>query len=172
MINRRRRKPEIANVTGTCPLLHCAPQAEVGKPGCVGAQPGFSETAGQGGLGVHPSTMSRNRTPVNRFGPTMKAPKMTTRHEVTCIIPHAQHEGRIHSIGGPDGGGWTMLEDSAISGLLNGAFTLYTATGGIVAEVKVHERDGRRFLQTVADGVPTNNLSRLPRCPATYKQVN
>lgn len=96
---------------------------------------------------------------------------MTTRHRVTCIIPHQLHEHRIHAVGGYDDGGWRMLEANAIQGLLSGAFTLYTDDGGHVAEVKVMERDGTQFLQTVADGVPVNNLRQQSHCPATYKQV-
>lgn len=95
---------------------------------------------------------------------------MATRHEVTCIIPDGpDHDRRIDSIGGPDGGGWTMKEDDAIRGLRNGAFTLWTRGGGKVAEVVPRERNGRWFLQTLADNVLSNNLLLLPRCPAAYK---
>lgn len=98
---------------------------------------------------------------------------MATRHEVTCIIPDGpDHDRRIDSIGGPDGGGWVMPEDAAIKGLLNGAFTLWTRGGGQVAEVVARQRsNGRWYLQTLADGVLSNNLLYLPRCPATYKQT-
>jgi hypothetical protein len=97
---------------------------------------------------------------------------MATRHQVTCIVPDGpDHDRRIDSIGGPDGGGWTMLEDVAIRGLLQGNFTLWTAGGGIVAEVVARERNGRWFLQTLADGVLANNLLHLPRCPAAYQRV-
>jgi hypothetical protein len=91
---------------------------------------------------------------------------MTTRHEVTCIVPHLTIEGRIHAIGGPDGGGWTMLEDPVIAGLRNGTFTLWTKGGGKIAEVVARERSGRWFLQTLADGVLANNLLHLQHCPA------
>ena len=96
---------------------------------------------------------------------------MTTRHQVTCIIPHQTDERRIHAVGGPDDGGWMMLEADAIRGLLSSAFTLFTFEAGSYAEVQVMENGHLQWLQTVADGVPTNNLSRLPRCPITYRQV-
>ena len=97
---------------------------------------------------------------------------MATRHEVSCIIPHTNMDGRIHAIGGPDGGGWTMLEDPAIQGLRSGAFTLWTAGGGKIAEVVPRqESNGRWYLKTLADGVLSNNLLHLPHCPETYKQV-
>jgi Protein of unknown function (DUF3892) len=97
---------------------------------------------------------------------------MTTRHEVTCIIPHLQGEARIHSIGGPSSdGGWTMLEDTAIAGLRSGAYTFWTQGGGVTAEVVAKERNGRWFLQTLADGVLADNLLHLQRCPAAYKPV-
>jgi hypothetical protein len=99
---------------------------------------------------------------------------MATRHEVTCIIPDGpDHDRRIDSIGGTDGGGWTMLEDDAIKGLRNGAFTLWTRGGGKIAEVVPIERpNGRWHLQTLADGVLSNNLLYLPRCPGTYRRVS
>lgn len=97
---------------------------------------------------------------------------MTTRHEVTCIIPDGpDSDRRIDSIGGPDAGGWTMLEDDAIRGLLNDAFTLWTKAAGVTAEVQIGSRDGRSYLTTDPDGVLENNLLHLPRCPATYKRV-
>lgn len=98
---------------------------------------------------------------------------MATRHEVTCIIPDGpDNDRRIDSIGGIEAGGWTMLEDDAIRGLRNGSFTLWTKGGGKVAEVVPREKTpGRWHLQTLADGVLSNNLLHLPRCPLNYKRT-
>lgn len=98
---------------------------------------------------------------------------MATRHEVTCTIPDgADHDRRIDAIGGPDGGGWTMVQEDAINGLRNGAFTLWTKGGGKIAEVVARQRPtGRWHLQTVSDGVLGNNLLLLPRCPTTYTRL-
>lgn len=96
-----------------------------------------------------------------------------TRHRVSCIIPHLTDERRIHSIGGQDGqgGGWTMTEADAIPRLKSGDLQFYTLDDGVTAEVRVMSHSTGEFLQTVADGIPSNNLRAQPRCPTTYKRV-
>lgn len=99
---------------------------------------------------------------------------MATRHEVTCIIPDSSNDPdrRIDALGGPDGGGWKMLEDDVIRGLDNGAFTLFVRTG-VLNEVEVVVKKGvyRRYVTTEPDGYLSNNLLHLPYCPTTYRRV-
>ena len=110
-----------------------------------------------------------SRLPILSLGQQL----MANRYQVTCIIPHTVTDGRIQSIGGVEGGGWTMLEDPAINNLKFGSFTLWTYARGKVAEVVARqEHTGRWYLRTLSDGVLENNLLHLPRCPATYSQVN
>jgi len=101
---------------------------------------------------------------------------MATRHEVTCIIPDSSSDPdrRIDALGGPDGGGWRMLEDDVIRGLDKGAFTLFVRTNDPrvpTAEVVVRQGSFRRYVTTEPDGYLSNNLLHLPVCPITYKLV-
>lgn len=96
---------------------------------------------------------------------------MTSRHEVTCIVPDgADADQRIDQIGGkqggPNNGPWFLYIDDAINGIENGTWSFWTQGGGRAANVIVAKRpNGRKYLKTEADGIEPNNLLALPRCP-------
>lgn len=102
------------------------------------------------------------RTPFAR-----KKINMATSHQVTCITPDGRDaDQRIDAIGGPDGGGWKLLIDDAISGIETGKWAFWTNAQGRRAEVIVAVRPAsrRKYLKTTADGLEPNNLLALPAC--------
>lgn len=86
-------------------------------------------------------------------------------YEVTCIRPDgADVDRRIDRLGGP------ILGNAAIDDVIrwiDEGHRFWTSVDGrsVWIETKVHPVSGRRFLQTVGDNYPNNNLLRLPRCP-------
>jgi hypothetical protein len=90
--------------------------------------------------------------------------------QVQCINKRDRpgpHE-RIQNIGGvnPDGGRWKLREDQAIAGMKVGTWTFYTNVSGARANVRIGRHLGNEYLTTEPDGLPPNNLLRLPECPA------
>ena len=74
-----------------------------------------------------------------------------------------------------------FLEDEAIGEIEAGTSTFFVEDDrGIKAEVKVEERNGRKFLITYRDGVKDDNLLYLPDCefqkstksPGTVRSVS
>lgn len=83
---------------------------------------------------------------------------------VTCIIKpdrNSPHEHITH-LGGP---GWCWPVQTVITLIESGINTFYTNNGGRKADVRVRQRNGRKFVQTVADGYWTDNLLALETCP-------
>ena len=97
---------------------------------------------------------------------------MTARYRVTCTKKDgADDDRRIDGIGGPTGakvggGPWYLPIDRAIDGILDGTWTSYVIVQSREGDVVVreHPSTGRRYLTTVADGFPPNNLLALPDC--------
>ncbi|MGD9538438.1 MAG: DUF3892 domain-containing protein [Alphaproteobacteria bacterium] len=94
---------------------------------------------------------------------------MTTRLEITCIVPdEADDDRRIATLGGSSGrqsgGRWKLTLDDAIDGIEAGRWAFWTNRGGRPANVVVATRNGRKYLKTEADGVEPDSLLRLPRC--------
>ncbi|MDP1615787.1 DUF3892 domain-containing protein [Phenylobacterium sp.] len=117
------------------------------------------------------------------------------RYEVTSATADGfDPDHRIDMIGGPDFGGWRMLQDDAIAFLKRrqGAFYVRprpmtgfgftlagyenALTGSLDREVDVVVRGNsllaREHLTTVADGTQKNNLCSLPPCPQAYQLVS
>lgn len=89
------------------------------------------------------------------------------RYQVTCKEKHSLYE-RILAIGCKNtetGSKHRFLEEEAIKEIEGKISSFFVEDArGIRAEVKVEERDGRKFLITVRDGVKDDNLLYLPDC--------
>jgi hypothetical protein len=91
------------------------------------------------------------------------------QYRVFCKVKHSHFE-RIESIGCievPSGQKVSFSEDQAIA-LIEGHSALFFVedSRGIRADVRVEQRDGRKFLITERDGIKDDNLLYLPGCPA------
>jgi len=83
---------------------------------------------------------------------------------VTCINKpdrNSSHEHITH-LGGR---GWRWTTQEVIASIENRTNTFYTFVGGKRADIGVRERDGRKFVQTHADGYWNDNLLALDTCP-------
>jgi Protein of unknown function (DUF3892) len=83
--------------------------------------------------------------------------------QVTCVTKpdrNSPHEHITH-LGGRT---WHWTIQEVITSIQNGMNTFYTFDGRRRAEVRVRERNGRRFVQTQADGYWTDNLLALDAC--------
>ena len=84
--------------------------------------------------------------------------------QVTCITKpdrNSSHEHITH-LGGRT---WCWSVQEVITSIQNGTNTFYTYDGRKRADVRVRERNGRKFVQTQADGDWTDNLLALDACP-------
>lgn len=84
--------------------------------------------------------------------------------QVTCVNKpdrNSSHEHITH-LGGRT---WRWTIQDVIASIENRTNTFYTDDGRKRAEVRVRERNGRKFVQTQADGDWTNNLLELDTCP-------
>lgn len=84
--------------------------------------------------------------------------------QVTCVTKpnrNSPHEHITHL----GGSGWTWSVQDVISSIENGTNTFYTNDGLKRANIEVRTRNGRKFVQTRADGDWTNNLLELNACP-------
>lgn len=84
--------------------------------------------------------------------------------QVTCVNKpdrNSPHEHITH-LGGRT---WRWPVHNVIASIENQSNTFYTDNGRKRAEVQVRERNGRKFVQTQADGDWTNNLLELDTCP-------
>lgn len=90
------------------------------------------------------------------------------KFRVTCHTPDgADPYRRIDGLGGTENGGWWGDEDTLISEMEAGKYSLWTTTPeGKSVWVLIRQRDGRKFLTTEADGLAPNNLLNLPACSA------
>ena len=97
------------------------------------------------------------------------------RYRVPCKEKHSLYE-RILAIGCTNtesGSKHRFLEEEAIKEIEGKISSFFVEDArGIRAEVKVEERDGRKFLITVRDGVKDDNLLYLPDCPAKKQDVS
>lgn len=93
---------------------------------------------------------------------------MASKHQVGCINKHSHgdpHE-RIKNIGGVSGAErWKISENDAIAGIESGKWAFFVSVGGRSVDVIVASHNGRKYLKTIADGYPPNNLLNLPECP-------
>jgi hypothetical protein len=83
---------------------------------------------------------------------------------VTCIVKpdkNSPHEHITH-LGGKS---WCWTVQQVIASIEAETNTFYTDNGGKRADVLVRERNGRKYVQTYADGYWTNNLLSLEACP-------
>ena len=83
--------------------------------------------------------------------------------QVTCVTKpdrSSPHE-HITLLGGRN---WCWTVQDVISSIQNGTNTFYTDDGRRRADVGVRERNGRKFVQTHADGYWMDNLLALDAC--------
>ncbi|BCL83670.1 DUF3892 domain-containing protein [Ktedonobacteria bacterium brp13] len=83
---------------------------------------------------------------------------------VTCINKpdtNSPHEHITH-LGGYT---WRRTTQEVIASIEKGTNTFYTSVGGKRADIGVRERNGRKFVQTHADGYWNDNLLALDTCP-------
>ncbi len=95
------------------------------------------------------------------------------RYRVTCIVKHEKYE-RILSLGcySPDNVFLSFKEDEVIDRIENRRDTFYVERpSGHVADLEVAERDGRKYVKTVADGERPDNLLSLPTCPSKQRST-
>ncbi len=84
--------------------------------------------------------------------------------QVTCVNKpdrNSPHEHITH-LGGRS---WRLTVQDVIASIENRTNTFYTDDGRKRAVVQVRVRNGRKFVQTQADGDWTNNLLELDTCP-------
>ncbi len=83
---------------------------------------------------------------------------------VTCIIKPDRNSPHEH-ITNLGGNGWCWDVQSVIASIEAKTNTFYTQSGNKRADIKVRIRDGRKYVQTVEDGLWTDNLLSLETCP-------
>jgi Protein of unknown function (DUF3892) len=83
---------------------------------------------------------------------------------LTCVNKpdrNSPHEHITH-LGGRT---WRWPVQDVIASIESGTNTFYTDDGRKRADIRVSERNGRKYVQTQADGEWTNNLLSLETCP-------
>jgi hypothetical protein len=95
---------------------------------------------------------------------------MSVLVQVKCITKRGDHYNpheRIQAIGGsnPNGERWWLPEDQAISAIEADKWSFYTYERGVRADVIIAVHNGRKYLETTADGYRPDNLLSLPECP-------
>lgn len=83
---------------------------------------------------------------------------------VTCINKpdrNSTHEHITH-LGGY---GWRWTVQEVITSIENGTNSFYTRDGSRRADIRVRTRNGKKYVQTYADGVWKDNLLALDTCP-------
>jgi hypothetical protein len=83
---------------------------------------------------------------------------------VTCVTKpnrNSPHEHITH-LGGPK---WVWPREQVIRSIEEESNSFFTYEAGKRAEIRVHERNGVKYVQTVADGAWTDNLLALNECP-------
>ncbi len=83
--------------------------------------------------------------------------------QVTCVNKpdrNSPHEHITH-LGGRT---WRKTVQDVITSIENHTDTFYTDDGRKRANVQVRERNGKKYVQTQADGSWTNNLLELDTC--------
>jgi hypothetical protein len=83
---------------------------------------------------------------------------------VTCINKpdrNSTHEHITH-LGGNT---WRWTVQEVIASIENGTNTFHTRDGNTRADIRVRTRNGRKFVQTYADGDWKDNLLALATCP-------
>jgi hypothetical protein len=90
------------------------------------------------------------------------------RYRVTCNTTREKNEG-ILSLGcySPGNVYFTFAEADVIERLESRRDTFYVERpNGHIAELEVAEREGKKYVKTVADGERPDNLLSLPTCTA------
>lgn len=95
---------------------------------------------------------------------------MATSHRISCVnkTDRTNPHERISHVGGvgSDGKAWKLTEAEAIAGIESGKWSFYVEQPpGHRVEVIVANREGHKYLKTIADGEHPNNLLALPECP-------
>lgn len=89
--------------------------------------------------------------------------------EVMCITkPIRDEHHRIKGIGGLNGDGsrWWMTQEEAIQMVETGRFFFHVRDGDTRIKIETDVTDrGTKFIRTMPDGIPTNDLDALPECP-------
>lgn len=88
--------------------------------------------------------------------------------QVQCINKRPREDAHrsIRNIGGvANGRRWKLTEAEAIKKIEAGTSSFYVRQGNRRVEVVVAQRNGQKYLKTVADGIRPNNLLALPECP-------
>jgi hypothetical protein len=92
---------------------------------------------------------------------------------IRCIVKTDRtgaHE-RIHSVGGikPDGSGWSLTQDKAVSYIQDGTHAFYIEKpGGQRVDVIVATSAYGNYLKAVADRDQPDKLLSLPTCPEIW----
>ncbi len=85
--------------------------------------------------------------------------------EVTHHRPdNSDRDRRIQGLGGPAAGGWYRGLDFLISLIERGDQFWTTDAHGNRVWIIVRERNSRKYLKTLPDGLEPNNLLSLPQC--------
>jgi hypothetical protein len=96
---------------------------------------------------------------------------MAQHLRIRCIVKTGQTSAyeRIHAIGGvnPNGSGWKLTQDKAISQVENGTSVFYIERPGgqRVDAIIAMDAHANKYLKTVADRDQPDNLLYLPTCP-------
>ena len=83
---------------------------------------------------------------------------------VTCVTKpdrNSSHEYITH-LGGT---GWIWPVQNVIDAIEAQTYNFYTQVGDKRADIGINERNGKKFVQTHADGYWNNNLLSLNTCP-------
>lgn len=95
---------------------------------------------------------------------------MAKKQTIRCIVKDdrlSPYEA-IQRVGGtnPDGSRWSQTQKQTVSEIDSGEWEYEAVGGGKAAKVIVAtSRFGHRYIKTVADGDPPDNLLSLPTCP-------
>jgi hypothetical protein len=81
--------------------------------------------------------------------------------QILCVVKTGTTHQTITHLGGA---GWCWPKEKVIDAIWYGKDTFFTLANGRRAEVRVVDGNRGPYLQSFADGVPTNDLLSLPAC--------